>query len=114
MNPRLQGDNEYTVEDAPNNEYAILKLTCPSNEAKVTVELDPTKVRIDANDEVYVERDNTKTEYSTIDTKNYVKKFVFTMPAETTKYVKFYKVDKTQNYSYSVLGTNCPIKVTTT
>lgn len=112
LKPELQGTNEYTIEDAQNNDYAILKLTCPSSEAIVTIELDPTQVRIDTNDELYIKRDDSKTEYQTIDGKNYVKKFVFIMPEETTRYVKFYKVDRTQNYSYPGFAEEHPIKVT--
>jgi len=108
----LTGTNEYSIEDAVNNDYALLKLICPNGEAQVTIELDPTKVRIDANDEIYISRDDTKTEYQTINGKSYVKKFVFIMPSETARFVKLYKVDKTQNYTYTGTQTNIPIKVT--
>lgn len=112
LKPELQGINEYSIQDAVNSEYAILKLTCPANEATVTLEFDPEELRIDSNDEIYINRDDTKTEYSTIDDKNYVKKIVFEMPAETTRYVKFYKVIKTQNYTYPRVQETSAIQVT--
>lgn len=112
LKPELQGANTYSIEDAENMDYAILKMTCPNNEATVVIELDATKVRIDTNDEIYINRDDTKTETTTIDGKKYVKKFVFVLPAETTRYVKFYKVDRTQNYTYTGVESDCPIKVT--
>lgn len=112
LKPELQGANTYSIEDAENMDYAILKMTCPNNEASVVIELDATKVRIDTNDEIYINRDDTKTETTTINGKKYVKKIVFVLPAETTRYVKFYKVDKTQNYTYTGVESNCPIKVT--
>lgn len=87
-------------------------MTCPNSEATVTLEIDPTQLRIDTNDEVYINRDDTKTEYTTINTKNYVTKIVFKLPAETTRYVKFYKVDKTQDYTYPGFEDEHPIKVT--
>ena len=107
-----QGENTYSIEDAPNNEYAILKLTCPEDSSVVTLVFDPTELRIDSNDEVYINRDASGTETITIDGKQYVKKIVFTIPKETTKYVKFYKVDKAQNYSYPGVQATSPITVT--
>ena len=108
----MQGANTYSIEDAKNNEYAILKLTCPNDEATVTLEFDPTKLRIDTNDEVYINRDESKTVTTTINGKQYVNKIVFDLPAETTRYVKFYKVDKTQNYTYPGVQETSPIEVT--
>ena len=43
----------------------------------------------------------------------YAKKVVFNLEAETTKFVKFYKVDKTQNYTYTGLAGTSAITVTT-
>ena len=48
----------------------------------------------------------------TVDSNGLVNKIVFILPAETTRYVKFYKVDKTKDYTYpGFVGTH-PIKVT--
>ena len=112
LKPETQGTNTYSIEDVVNREYAILKLTCPNDSSTVTLEFEPEKLRIDTNDEVYINRNDTKTEYTTINGKNYVTKIVFEMPAETTKYVKFYKVNKALNYTYPGSQTTSPIKVT--
>lgn len=112
LKPETQGTNTYSIEDVVNSEYAILKLTCPNEPATITLEFDPNELRIDTNDEVYIKRDDTLTETTTINGKLYVKKFVFDLPAETTRYVKFYKVDKTQNYTYPGVQATSPIKVT--
>lgn len=108
----MEAENTYSIEDIANREYAILKITAPNSDTRVTLEFDPTKLRIDSNNDIYINRDDSQTLTSTIDGKNYVKKFVFTLPSETTKYVKFYKVDKTQNYTYPGVQANSPIKVT--
>lgn len=108
-----QGENTYSIEDVVNRDYAILKLTCANDTGtEVTLVFDPTKLRIDSNDEVYLNRDDSKTETTTIDGKIYVKKIVFDLSAETTKYVKFYKVDSAQNYSYPGVNETSPITVT--
>ena len=106
-----QFENTYSIEDVANRDYAILKLTCADEAGTaVSLEFDPNVLRIDMNDEVYLNK--TSEETSTIDGKQYVKKIVFDISAETTKYVKFYKVDKTQNYTYPGVQATCPITVT--
>lgn len=112
LKPETQGTNTYSIEDVANRDYAILKLSCPNDSSIVTLEFDPTKLRIDANDEIFINRDESKTETTTINGKSYVKKFVFELSAETTRYVKFYKVDISQNYTYPGVQATSPIKVT--
>ena len=108
------GKISYSIEDVENREYALLKLICPGESAVVELGVDPTELRIDSNDEVYINRDKTagSTETITINGKQYVKKIVFNMPAETTKYVKFYKVDKSLNYTYPSGDAESAIQVT--
>lgn len=113
LKAETQGENTYSIEDVTNRDYAILKLTCVNESgAKATLEFDPTKLRIDSNDELYINRDESETETITIDGKQYVKKVVLDIEAETTQYVKFYKVDKTQNYTYPGVQATSPIRVT--
>lgn len=107
LRAETQGTNTYSIEDVVNRDYALLKLSCPNAEATVTIEIDPTKVRIDSNDEIYKNKTSM-----TVDSNGLVNKIVFILPAETTRYVKFYKVDKTKDYTYpGFVGTH-PIKVT--
>lgn len=115
LNSETGGKISYTIEDVENRDYALLKLTCPSDGGAVVLQFDPTELRIDSNDEVYINRntEDGSTETTTISGKQYVKKFVFDMPAETTKYVKFYKVDKSQNYTYPSGDATNAIQVTT-
>lgn len=112
LKAEAQGTNTYSIEDVENRDYAVLRLTCPNELSTVTVEFDPTILRIDTNDEIYINREDSGTETTTIEGKQYVKKIVFDLPAETTRYVKFYKVDKTQNYTYPGVQETSPIKVT--
>ena len=107
LKAETQGTNTYSIEDVVNRDYAILKLSCPNTEATVTIEIDPTRVRIDSNDEVYKNKTSM-----TVDSNGLVNKIVFILPAETTRYVKFYKVDKTKDYTYPGFVGIHPIKVT--
>ena len=105
-----QGENTYSIEDVANRDYAILKLTNANDTAtEVTLEFDPSKLRLDLNDEIYLNKKEIQT--STINGNIYVKKIVFNLEAETTKYVKFYKVDISQNYTYPGVQTISPIEV---
>lgn len=99
----------YTIEDRVGRDYAVLQLTNSHiAEKEVTLSFDPTELRIDSNDEIYINADNSKIvlEKLDLDDKNYVKQITFTIDGETTQYVNFYKVDRTQNYSYSAVGGN--------
>ena len=110
------GGITYSIEDSDNKDYAILKITNTNEIAsQVTLQFDPDDLRIDMNDEVYINRitDGDVIVESGIDGKNYAKKVVFNLEAETTKFVKFYKVDKTQNYTYTGLAGTSAITVTT-
>jgi len=105
-----QGQNTYSIEDVTNRDYAILKLTNVNNmETQVTLEFDPNELRIDMNDEVYIKRISEET--ISISGKQYTKKVVFKIDADTTKYVKFYKVTKSQNYTYPGVQAQSPIDV---
>ena len=98
-----KGTTIYSIEDVKNRDYAILSITNSGNDpVKYTLTFDPSKLRIDMNDEVYVNRES-----ETLDSNNYVKSIVFELDEETTKHVKFYKVTKSENYTYpGVNGTS--------
>lgn len=107
-----QSGVNYSIEDVANQDYAVLKLVNTSDIAtQVTLEFDPSVLRLDMNDEIYL--NNTDLAVSTIDGNQYVKKVVFSLNGQNSKNVKFYKVDKTQNYSYPGVQTTSPIDVTT-
>lgn len=101
----------YTIEDVENREYAILKMVNTSETGvEVTLEFDPSKLRIDSNNEIYINKKSI--EKTTINGNEYVKKLIFDMSAESSKYVKFYKADKSKNYTYPGIQTTTPINIT--
>lgn len=90
--------NSYSIEDEANKDYAILKLTNAQETGRpITLEFDPSVIRIDSNDESFVNRISGS---ESTNNKGYVKKYTFTMSKEATKNIKFYKVDKTKDYTY--------------
>lgn len=90
--------NSYSIEDVPNRNYALLKLTnVQGSGMPVTLEFDPSIVRIDLSDESYINRiENSEVTASG----GFVKSFTFTMDKESSKIIKFYKVDVSKDYTY--------------
>lgn len=74
----------------------------------VSLEFDSNVVRIDLNDEAYINRLEGSEE---VNSDGYVEKFVFTMDKESAKNIKFYKVDMTQDYTYPSGDTTSVITV---
>ena len=74
----------------------------------VSLEFDPNVVRIDLNDEAYINRLEGSEE---VNSDGYVEKFVFTMDKESAKNIKFYKVDMSQDYTYPLGDATCVISV---
>lgn len=103
--------NSWEIEDEVNKNYAVLKLkNLHESGIQVTLEFDPKKVRLDLNDEIYINKISSET--TQIDGNDYIKKLVFNMNAEAVKYVKFYKVDMSQSYKYPAGAASSVIKVT--
>lgn len=103
--------NSYEIEDVVNRNYAVLKLVNGQNTGvQVTLTFDPRVLRLDMNDEVYVNR--TSVETSTINGNEYVNKIVFNIDKEAAKNIKFYKVDKSKDYTYPSGSTTPAIDVT--
>lgn len=112
LTPEILAGVSYTIEDVTNRDYAVLRITnTAASGAQVQLEFDPSELVIDSNDAIYVEK--VREETTNIDGKQYVNKLVFNMEKEFTRYVKFYKVDRTQNYTYPGVQENSPITVTT-
>jgi len=96
---RLPEGNSYSIEDVAGRDYALLKLVNRSTAAtQVTLEFDPSKVRLDLNDEIYT--DSNQLVSVATNASGYINKIVFKIPKESAKNVKFYKVDKSQDYTY--------------
>lgn len=99
---KLPEGNSYSIEDVAGRDYAVLKLVNRSETAtQAILEFDPNELRLDMNDEIYTNSDMlVEVETTTISGNQYVNKITFNISKESSKNVKFYKVDKTQNYSY--------------
>lgn len=112
LTPEILAGVSYTIEDITNRDYAVFRITnTASSGAQVQIEYDPRELVIDSNDAIYVNKVSEGT--TSIGGKNYVNKLVFNMEKEFTRYVKFYKVDRTQNYTYTGVQANPAITVTT-
>ena len=89
---------DYQIEDKQNQNYALVKLkNTLAIDSNVTLRFDPEVVRLDMNDEVYLNNINYKTEE--IDGSKHINEITFLMLKESSKNIKFYKVDKTQDYT---------------
>ncbi len=98
------------IEDSVNSNYAILKLTNTNvTGTDVTLEFDPKVIRLDLNDLIYSNKKQTITK--NVDGYNYISKIIFPIEKEATRNIKFYKVDKTKNYTYPMGNAECIIKV---
>ena len=101
----------YSISDETNQGYAVLELVnAIENLAQVTLEFDPEELRIDMNDAIM--NGATINSTKTIDGGKFAKKVTITMSKEAAKNIKFYKVDKTQNYAYPQGETTSAITVT--
>lgn len=110
---KLPEGNSYSIEDVTGRDYALLKLVNRGETAsQATLEFDPNELRLDLNDEIYTNPDMlVSVETTTISGNNYINKITFNIAKESSKNVKFYKVDKTQNYSYPGVQATSPITV---
>ena len=101
--------NSYEIEDIANRNYLTLKvINTHETGGNVSLEFDPNVVRIDLNDEAYINRVEGSEE---VNSDGYVEKFVFTMDKESAENIKFYKVDMSQDYTYPSGDTSSIITV---
>lgn len=101
--------NSYEIEDVANRNYLVLKMVNTHDTGgNVSLEFDPNVVRIDLNDEAYLNKVEGSEETNS---DGYVQKFVFTMEKESAKNIKFYKVDMSQDYTYPSGDTDSVITV---
>ena len=110
---KLPEGNSYSIEDVTGRDYALLKLVNRGVTASQAIlEFDPNELRLDLNDEIYTNPDMlVSVETTTISGNQYINKITFNIAKESSKNVKFYKVDKTQNYSYPGVGATSVITV---
>ena len=104
--------DNYSVGDRINiNDYLNLsdvnKNKCYS--AEITLSFDPNKVVIDTTDPNYLKAKSVN--YTTINGYRYVNKIVIQVDALSSENVRFYKKDKTQDYTYPIVNSNSIITV---
>lgn len=107
------GDKTYTVDKTIDSD-TYLSLS-PENRAKcasaiITIAFNPNQVIIDMTDETYQNATNLQT--TIVGGKTYISGFTFSVDAISSKSLRFYKADASQNYTYPN-GTN-PLILTIT
>lgn len=83
------------------------KRKCYSAEA--TISFDPNEVVIDSTDKNYLNAISTS--YTNINNYTYVNKIVIEIDALSSKNIRFYKKDKTKDYTYPITNQNSVINV---
>lgn len=86
----------------------------PSDQSKcssaiITLTFDPADILLDMTSEDYINSINSVTEV--INGYNYVNSFSFKIDALSSKIIKFYKIDTTDNYTYPITNQNSIINV---
>jgi hypothetical protein len=90
---------EYNISDQENQLYATLEIkNTQTAERKVTLNFDVSKIRIDMNNQLVLDGDVTQSE--TINGVEYADEVSLTMSGESSAKIKFYKVNKSENYTY--------------
>ena len=98
-----QEEFRYEIEDEPNSSFATLKLVNPKlSDLVTTLEFDPKEVRIDSNNKTYLQVAENNRETVVLDNGGeYVSKITFDLKQESSIIIKFYKTNKTKDYSHS-------------
>ena len=90
---------DYAVFDQPDKDYATLMVINRNmSDTAVNIKFDPTLLRIDSNNSAVKKSKEFKT--TKIDGKDYINNISIILDKESSKKIKFYKVDKTQNYEF--------------
>ena len=90
---------DYIIEDVPNQNYLTLMLSNKNTVDTIfSIEFDPNILRIDSNNSAMEKAKSITT--IRIGENDYVNKVEFILTKETSKKIKFYKVDKRNDYTY--------------
>ena len=104
---------DYSIRDGDGDNYAEL-IVSNSKEQEVTVSLsfDPEDVEIDSNDEIF---DDSRTTYmsTTVDGVDFISSVKFKLSGQSSKGIKFYKIDKNNDYTYEQNNNNYSTSVVT-
>ena len=92
--------SDYKIKDKVFDDYARVILSNSKQEdVTITLEFNPSEVQIDSNDEIFSATDTTYTT-TTVSGVTYMNTVKFKLSKEKAKDIKFYKVDKRENYTY--------------
>ncbi len=83
------------------------KKKCYSGE--ITIKFDPTKVKIDMTDKNYLKAKNIK--QTKVNGYDYLNELTINVDALSSENIRFYKVDKTQNYTYPLDNKDCILDI---
>lgn len=98
----------YEIIDSVNSPYLTVNIVNSSAQASnVTLSYNPQQVLLDMTNRFYI--NNATTTDTPINGYDYLNSITSNVPSLSTTSVKFYKVDATQNYSYSPTDTVTPI-----
>ena len=100
----------YPTSDMPNIDNGNFILFAHNGSSRVSYFRNIYK--LDVNDKIYTDTANrVEVGTTTISGNTYINKIVFNIEAESAKNVKFYKVDKSEDYSYPGVGATSVITV---
>lgn len=83
------------------------KKKCYSGE--ITVKFDPTKVQIDMTDKNYLKAKNIKK--TNVNGFEYINELTINVDALSSESLRFYKTDKTKNYTYPLNNNDCILNI---
>ena len=96
----------YSIRDTSGENFAELILSnSKENEVTASLSFDPTVVEIDSNDEIF---DDARTTYTTttIDGVDFINSIKFKFSNQSAKGIKFYKINKNNDYTYEQNNNN--------
>lgn len=104
----------YKIEDEEDSIYATLKLlNAKAEENQITLSFNPEIIGIDTTDETYINKISQTTKKITGSDAQYIYSITISIGASESKNIKFYKKDKSQNYTYpNNSGENMIINIT--
>lgn len=77
--------------------------------AEITLSFNPSEVILDTTDKNYLNAKNV--EYINFNGYNYINKIVLEVDAVSSENIRFYKVDKTKDYTYPIINEDSIVKV---
>ena len=103
-------DLDYKIEDVKNRNYATLILSNVKDSDNIlNIEFDPNVLRVDLNNKFT--KDLIDYSSITIGNNQYINRIKIRLPKESSGKIKFYKIDKTKDYTYPNLLNDSIVKI---